>query len=224
MGRITPTSRAALNNLAESAPAEQTAPARRSRSIAARWRSTRRAMGRITPTSRSELRQSRGTTPQDTNRPGEAEPLFRRALAIFENELREPDHPKVAIGLNNLAQSARKHEPPRRGRAAVSPRAGDRRGELRAGSSRSGDRPQQSRESCSQTTNRLGEAEPLFRRALAIDEASYGPDHPEVATSLNNLARTAPRDEPPHRGGAAFSPRAGDRRGELRAGSPPRGG
>jgi Tfp pilus assembly protein PilF len=28
----------------------------------------------------------------------------------------------------------------------------------------------------------------LYRRALAIDEASYGPDHPEVARDLNNLA------------------------------------
>ena len=37
-------------------------------------------------------------------------------------------------------------------------------------------------------TNRLGEAEPLYRRALAIDEASYGPDHPDVAIDLNNLA------------------------------------
>ena len=32
------------------------------------------------------------------------------------------------------------------------------------------------------------EAEPLYRRALAIDEASYGPDHPHVAIRLNNLA------------------------------------
>lgn len=32
------------------------------------------------------------------------------------------------------------------------------------------------------------EAEPLYRRALAIDEKSFGPDHPEVATDLNNLA------------------------------------
>jgi tetratricopeptide (TPR) repeat protein len=31
-------------------------------------------------------------------------------------------------------------------------------------------------------------AEPLYRRALAIAEASYGPDHPTVATGLNNLA------------------------------------
>ena len=35
---------------------------------------------------------------------------------------------------------------------------------------------------------RYAEAEPLFRRALAIDEASYGPDRPEVATDLNKLA------------------------------------
>jgi tetratricopeptide (TPR) repeat protein len=32
------------------------------------------------------------------------------------------------------------------------------------------------------------EAEPLYRRALTINEASYGSDHPEVAIALNNLA------------------------------------
>jgi tetratricopeptide (TPR) repeat protein len=31
-------------------------------------------------------------------------------------------------------------------------------------------------------------AEPLYRRALTIDEASLGKDHPRVATDLNNLA------------------------------------
>jgi tetratricopeptide (TPR) repeat protein len=40
-----------------------------------------------------------------------------------------------------------------------------------------------------QATNRLAEAEPLMRRALAIDEASYGNDHPMVAICLNNLAK-----------------------------------
>jgi tetratricopeptide (TPR) repeat protein len=35
---------------------------------------------------------------------------------------------------------------------------------------------------------RYVEAEPLFRRALAIDEASYGPDHPNVGIRLNSLA------------------------------------
>jgi tetratricopeptide (TPR) repeat protein len=39
-----------------------------------------------------------------------------------------------------------------------------------------------------QATNRLGEAEPLMRRALDIDERAYGPDHPNVARDLNNLA------------------------------------
>jgi hypothetical protein len=33
------------------------------------------------------------------------------------------------------------------------------------------------------------DAEPLYRRALAIDEASYGNDHPDVASDLNNLAQ-----------------------------------
>ena len=32
-------------------------------------------------------------------------------------------------------------------------------------------------------------AEPLYRRVLAIDEKALGPDHPDVATILNNLAR-----------------------------------
>ena len=32
------------------------------------------------------------------------------------------------------------------------------------------------------------QAEPLMRRSLAIDEATYGPDDPEVATRLSNLA------------------------------------
>jgi tetratricopeptide (TPR) repeat protein len=33
------------------------------------------------------------------------------------------------------------------------------------------------------------EAEPLMRRTLAIDEKRFGPDHPHVATRLNNLAQ-----------------------------------
>lgn len=33
------------------------------------------------------------------------------------------------------------------------------------------------------------EAEPLIRRALEIDENSFGPDHPDVASDLNNLAQ-----------------------------------
>ena len=35
---------------------------------------------------------------------------------------------------------------------------------------------------------RYAEAEPLYKRALAIDEKALGPDDPSVGTSLNNLA------------------------------------
>ena len=31
-------------------------------------------------------------------------------------------------------------------------------------------------------------AEPLYQRALKIDEKALGPDHPDTATDLNNLA------------------------------------
>ena len=37
-------------------------------------------------------------------------------------------------------------------------------------------------------TNRSREAMPLIRRALTIDEKSYGPIHPKVANRLNALA------------------------------------
>ena len=114
-----------------------------------------------------------------TNRSGEAESLYRRALAINEASY-GPDHPRVASALNNLALLLHATNRPIDAEPLFR-RAEDRRGELRSGSSRSGDQPQQSR-------------------------------------------GTTPRNEPPHRRGAAFSPRAGDRRDELRAGSPPRGG
>ncbi len=35
---------------------------------------------------------------------------------------------------------------------------------------------------------KYAEAEPLYKRALRIDERALGPDHPDVATDLNNLA------------------------------------
>ena len=35
----------------------------------------------------------------------------------------------------------------------------------------------------SSTQGRYAEAEPLYKRALAIQEKALGPDHPDVATS-----------------------------------------
>jgi tetratricopeptide (TPR) repeat protein len=39
-----------------------------------------------------------------------------------------------------------------------------------------------------QAQGRYADAEPLLKRALAIQEKALGPDHPDVARSLNNLA------------------------------------
>jgi hypothetical protein len=41
---------------------------------------------------------------------------------------------------------------------------------------------------CCWTRTGSPKAEPLIRRALAISEKSSGPDHPDVATRLHNLA------------------------------------
>jgi tetratricopeptide (TPR) repeat protein len=117
----------------------------------------------------------------------EAEPLLRRALAIFEAAF-GPDHPIVATVLNNLARLLQatnrlaEAEPLLRRALAITeaaygpehPTVAIRLNNL-AG--------------LLQATNRLEEAEPLLRRALAIFEAAYGPDHPNVATALNNLAQ-----------------------------------
>lgn len=42
-----------------------------------------------------------------------------------------------------------------------------------------------------------GEAIVLLEQAVQIDEAAYGPDHPEVATDLNLLARAFERGRRP---------------------------
>jgi len=39
-----------------------------------------------------------------------------------------------------------------------------------------------------QSQGRYSDAEPLYVRSLAISEQQLGADHPDVATSLNNLA------------------------------------
>jgi tetratricopeptide (TPR) repeat protein len=116
----------------------------------------------------------------------EAEPLYRRALAIYEAAL-GPDHSDVASVLNNLAELLddtnrwKEAEPLIRRALAISeasfgPHAPYVATDLN------------NLAKILEHTNRRGEAEPLFRRALAIYEVAYGPDHPDVAATLNNLA------------------------------------
>jgi len=38
------------------------------------------------------------------------------------------------------------------------------------------------------SSGRHSDAEPVYNQALEIDQKTLGPDHPDVATDLNNLA------------------------------------
>ena len=51
-------------------------------------------------------------------------------------------------------------------------------------------------------------AEPLYQRALAISEKALGPEHPDVARSLNNLAAALRCPGPVREGRAALPARA----------------
>ena len=112
---------------------------------------------------------------------------MRRALAIDEKSF-GPDHPNVAISLNNLAQLLQGHEPACRGRAALMRRA------LKIDEASFGpDHPDVAIDlnnlaQLLQATNRLAEAEPLDA-PRARSTSKLRPDHPNVATALNNLAR-----------------------------------
>jgi Tetratricopeptide repeat len=69
-------------------------------------------------------------------------------------------------------------------------------------------------------TNRLAEAEPLMRRPLAIDEKSFGPEHPDVARDLNNRAALLTKGhEPARRNMCRAQKRA---TGRMRLNMPPR--
>ena len=60
-------------------------------------------------------------------------------------------------------------------------------------------------------TNRLAEAEPLMRRALEIDEKSFGPEHPKVAIRPQQPRAIVSGHEPAGGGRAVDAAGAGDR-------------
>ena len=117
----------------------------------------------------------------------EADPLMRRVLAIDEKAY-GPEHPHVAIRLNNLAvllnetgQLRESERLMRRTLAIVEQVYGARHPKVAI---RLNNLAQLLKE-----TGRVAEAEPLMRRALSIDEEQYGPVHPKVAVRLNNLTQ-----------------------------------
>jgi len=119
-------------------------------------------------------------------RPAEAEPLFRRALAINGQRF-GTGHPRVVGVLSDLGlllyTTCRplEAEPLYRRALAIHertsgldcPEVGDVLRGLAV---------------VLQATNRRAKAERCFRRALAVYERSLGPDHPNVARALSDLA------------------------------------
>ncbi len=116
----------------------------------------------------------------------EAEPLYKRSLAIWEKAL-GGNHHNVAASLNNLASlyiSTGRYaeaEPLFKRSLAIREKA------------LGGNHPD-----VAQSLNNLGllysmtgryvEAEPLYKRSLAIREKALGENHPSIAKGLNNLA------------------------------------
>ncbi|HEX6623813.1 MAG TPA: tetratricopeptide repeat protein, partial [Pyrinomonadaceae bacterium] len=118
--------------------------------------------------------------------PARAEPLIRRALAVFE-KLLGPEHQFVALSLNNLAELYRERgdiaraEPLYRRALAVYEKAlGPDHPEVAA--------VLNNLAVLYQAEGDYARAEPLIRRALAVRENAFGPGHRLVALSLNNLA------------------------------------
>jgi tetratricopeptide (TPR) repeat protein len=116
----------------------------------------------------------------------EAEPLFRKALAAYEEAL-GPLHPFTSTAYNNLASSL--HEQGRYKEAEPLYRKALAAKERALGPSH----PDTARGYDGLGTNlraqgRPKEAEPLFRKALAIREAALGPGHPDTARAYNGLA------------------------------------
>jgi CHAT domain-containing protein/tetratricopeptide (TPR) repeat protein len=116
----------------------------------------------------------------------EAEPLYKRALAIDEKAL-GPDHRDVGRDLNNPAELYRT----RRRYAEAEPLM--KRALAIAEKALGADHPNVSIRLNNlalvyRAQGRYSNAEPLYKRALAIAEKTLGPDHAEVGTYLNNLA------------------------------------
>ncbi|MGF1602811.1 MAG: CHAT domain-containing protein, partial [Thermosynechococcaceae cyanobacterium] len=116
----------------------------------------------------------------------EAIPIAQRSLSIWEKAL-GPDHPDVAVSLNNLAELYRtqgqysKAEPLHQRALSIREKA------------LGPDHPDVAQSlnnlaSLYDSQGQYSKAEPLYQRALSIGEKALGPDHPDVARSLNNLA------------------------------------
>ena len=123
---------------------------------------------------------------RDRARYTEAEPLYQRALRIWEQAY-GPEHPLVAYPLYNLADLYRDQ-----GKYAEAEPLFQRAQRIREQADGSEHPlvayPLNNLAILYREQGRYAEAEPLFQRALRIWEQAYRPEHPLVASPLNGLA------------------------------------
>lgn len=116
----------------------------------------------------------------------EAEPLYRLALSI-EEKTSGPEHPKVALRLNNLAHLLQTTNRPDEAERLML-RALEIDASHFASDPTGFARDLNNMAQLLEATHRVDEAEQPYRHALAIFEQFLGAEHPNVATVLNNLA------------------------------------
>jgi tetratricopeptide (TPR) repeat protein len=119
---------------------------------------------------------------------GEAEPIVKRSLAIYEKDW-GPEHLQVTGSLERLAQlyhAQRKYKEAEAlyMRAVAIEEKALGREHLGVATTL------HNLAALYRDQGRYGQSESLFRRALAIREKVLEPGHPDVAESLNNLAKT----------------------------------
>ena len=132
----------------------------------------------------------------------EAEPLSKRSLAITEKAL-GPEHSRMGRRSTTWPScTTARAATPRPSRCTGAPRH-----------PREGAGPRASRMSAPSLNNlaalyqaqgRYAEAEPLYKRSLAIREKALGPEHPDVGTVAQQPGRAVPGPGPLRRGRAAL--------------------
>ncbi len=130
----------------------------------------------------------------------EAIPIARRVLAIREKTL-GPDHLDVGTSSNDLAELYRglsrfaEAEPLFKRAISIYEQARAPHAHLSQSLNNLAE--------LYQVQGRYADAEPLHKRALGIREKALGPEHPDVAVSLNNLGRAVRGPRPLRRGRTA---------------------
>jgi tetratricopeptide (TPR) repeat protein len=116
----------------------------------------------------------------------EAEALYRRALAVWE-EVLGPRHRATAVSCNNLA-NVLNHQGRYQEAEALHRKALAIREQVLGPQHPDTARSYENLAGILNNQRRFKEAEPLHRKALAVREEVLGPLHPDTAQSYNNLA------------------------------------